>query len=573
MSRSTQSHLWKEGLLALLVSLASTPGLHSEESVSAIRFAETAADAGIEAHISHGSREKAWIAEANGSGAAVLDYDDDGWMDIVLVGGATMSELRRTARGESPEVARDRVFLYRNSRGKRFEDVTPDSGLASRYWNTGANAADYDNDGDVDILITTIGTDLLFRNEGNGTFREIGRQAGLSRVSAWHTGSSFGDIDADGDLDLYIAGYLSIGSLPLEGVPPVCDYKGLDVFCGPLDLEPGGDILYRNNGDGSFSEITSVAEVRPEKPGYGFTPVVEDFNGDSRLDIFVTNDSSPNFLFLNQGRATFREDALGAGLAYNADGKKQADMGTCLGDYDSDGDLDILTTTFSEDYFPLYEQLAQGIFEDVSHAVGLRRETTPLLGWSCGFSDLDNDGDRDIWIANGHVYPTAGKLASTAYHQPVSILENHAGRFRSVAGAASQLKGNSHRGAASADFDNDGGVDLLVLPIEGTPALLMNRSTSRGRWLGVRLRSKNGNREGIGSLVEIEYCGIRQVLSASNGSGYASRSDPRLHFGMGECSKPGSIAVRWPQGGMQTLHDIESNQWLEIKYDEEAAAR
>lgn len=571
MSRSTQSQPWNEGLLALLISLAPAAGLHAEETVSAVRFADTAAEAGIEAQISHGTRAKAWIAEANGSGAAVLDYDDDGWMDIVLVGGATMSELRQTARGESPEVAFDRVFLYRNNGGKRFEDVTPNSGLGSRYWNTGANAADYDNDGDVDILITTIGVDLLFRNEGNGTFREVGQKAGLSRVSAWHTGSSFGDIDADGDLDLYIAGYLSISSLPLEGVAPVCDYKGLNVFCGPLDLEPGGDILYRNNGDGSFTEITSAADVRPERPGYGFTPVIEDFNGDTRLDIFVANDSSPNFLFLNQGKAAFREDALGTGLAYNADGKKQADMGTCLGDYDSDGDLDILTTTFSEDYFPLYEQRAEGVFEDVSHVVGLRRETTPLLGWSCGFSDLDNDGDRDIWIANGHVYPTAGQLASTAYHQPVSILENRAGRFRSVADATSEVTGNSYRGAASADFDNDGGVDLLVLPIDGSPVLLMNRSTSRGRWLGVGLRSSNGNREGIGSRVEIEYCGIRQVLSASNGSGYASRGDPRLHFGMGGCGKPGSIAVQWPEGGMQTLHNIESNQWLEITEHEAAA--
>ena len=553
--------------LAVLLPVAllpvGAPLLHSEPAKSSLRFVDVAAEAGITAQISHGGPAKEWIAEANGSGPAVLDYDADGWMDILIVNGANMSELRRVVAGETPRPVRRQVYLYRNIEGKKFVDVSDKSGLACPYWGTGANAADYDNDGDVDILITTIGLDLLYKNEGDGAFTEVGAEAGLGRAPSWHTGSSFGDFDADGDLDLYVAGYLDLETLPVTGQAPVCDYRGLGVFCGPLQLEPGIDVLYRNNGDGTFSDITEEAGVLPARPAYGFTPVFEDFNEDGKPDIFVSNDSSPNFLYINQG-GTFKEDALAAGPAYNADGNKQADMGVCVGDYDSDGDLDIATTTFSEDYFPLFEQQAPGVYEDVSFRVGLRNETMPYLGWGCGFSDLDNDGDRDLWVANGHVYPTVGKLVTTTYRQPISVLENREGSFRASPEAVEGIAANSYRGAASADFNNDGKIDLLVLPIDGSAVLLKNSSENQNSWLGVRLEAKQGNREGIGARVEIEYCGKKQFDTVRNGGGYASRNDPRVHFGLGGCGRVDRLTVQWPQSRQGVFEDIEVNQWITL---------
>ncbi len=539
---------------------------------TSIRFSDVTAPMGIAVTISHGGPEKDWIAEANGSGVAVLDFDGDGWMDILLVSGGTIPELRRIAAGRPVKASGQRLHLYRNRNGVGFDDVTASSGLDLQHWGTAANAADYDNDGDVDILVTTIGVDRLFRNEGNGTFSEVGLLAGLGQVPEWHTGSSFGDIDSDGDLDLYVAGYLSLASLPVEGQAPVCDYRGLRVFCGPLDLEPARDTLYRNNGDGTFTDITDQALTGPPRAAPGFTPVIEDFTGDGHLDILVANDSTPNFLFVNRGDGTFREDALLAGVAVSGDGREQADMGVCAGDFDGDGDLDLLTTTFSEDYFPLFQQQSQGVFEDVSFRYGLTRETTPLLGWGCGFSDLDNDGDSDLWLANGHVYPSAGGALPTSYRQPIRILANQDGRFRRAEGAAEGTAEGSYRGAASLDFDNDGRVDLLAVPVDGSPVLLRNVSGTRNAWLGLRLVDRDGNVEGIGARIEVEYCGSRQSRTIRNGGSYASRSDPRLHFGLGGCDSVDALTVRWPHGPETTASGVAAGQWLELSSSDLAGA-
>ncbi|MYB53212.1 MAG: CRTAC1 family protein [Acidobacteriia bacterium] len=554
---------------AALTSLAllalGAPHAYSGAAGAPLRFVNVAGEVGLTPQVAHGGPQKNWIAEANGSGTAVLDYDNDGWMDILIVSGATMSDLREIVAGRTPSRSARRVYLYRNLEGREFEDVTEESGLACQYWSTGANAADYDNDGDVDVLITTIGRDLLYRNDGDGRFTETGVASGLLDSHAWHTGSSFGDIDADGDLDLYVAAYLRLDTLPVEGEPPVCDYRGLNVFCGPMQLEPGVDVLYRNNGDGTFSDITDESGVLAETPGYGFTPLISDFNGDGLPDIFVSNDSSANFLFVNQGGSSFLNDALAAGLAYNADGETQADMGVCVGDYDGDGDPDLLTTTFSEDHFPLFQQQEPGLFEDVSFRVGLRNATVPYLGWGCGFSDLDNDGDGDLWVANGHVYPTAGELATTSYHQRIGILENIQGRFGVSEGAVEQTEPSSYRGAASVDFDNDGRIDLLMLPIDGIPAVLRNRSTAPNSWLGVRLQGTRVNREGIGALVEVEFCGKVQVVAVRNGGSYASRSDPRVHVGIGNCDVPGRVTVEWARGRHQELENVRANQWVTLE--------
>ncbi len=543
---------------ALLVALAALMVLRRSHGAEGIPlFADVASSVGLSVRVSHGGAAKDWIAEANGSGVAVLDFDADGWMDVLIVNGSTMPELRRSS-ADAP----GRLHLFRNLGDGDFSDVTDGSGLANPYWGTGANAADYDNDGDVDILVTSIGIDLLFRNEGGARFVEVGAQAGLSRTRAWHTGSSFGDIDADGDLDLYVAAYLDLVQLRIDGEPPVCDYRGLSAFCGPQQMEPGTDILYRNDGDGTFTDITRLAGAEPPQAGYGFTPVLEDFTGDGHLDIFVANDSSPNFLFVNDGAGAFREDALAAGVALNADGHGQADMGVAVGDYDGDGDVDIVTTTFSEDYFPLFEQRSSGLYEDVAYRVGLRIPTVPLLGWGAGFADFDSDGDLDLWTANGHVYPSAGDLGTTKYRQSVGIFENRSGRFRSDPDAVSKESLQSFRGGASADFDNDGAVELILVPIDGNPVLLRSSGAEVNSWVGLRLVSDSGNVEAIGARVEVAFCGRRQTAWVRNGGSYASRVDPRPHFGLGSCLQTGRVTVHWPHGNRSEFEGIVPNRWV-----------
>ncbi len=538
----------------------------AEPQTSPFRFVNQSQNAGISVQMRHGGPAKRWIAEANGSGVAALDYDGDGWLDLAIVNGSTMGHLRRIKSGQTAVVDGRRLHLYRNGGNGRFVDVTEASGLDCPYWGTGANAADFDNDGDPDILVTTIGLDLLFENNGDGTFSEIGKKAGLSRKTAWHTGSAFGDYDRDGDLDLYIAGYVSLHALPIDEDPPVCRYRGLDAFCGPQGLAGEPDLLYRNDG-GTFTDVTSQAGVALSVPRHGFSVVFEDLSGDGQVDLFVSNDSDPNLLFVNRGDHTFREEALASGLAYNAYGGTQADMGVALGDYDSDGDLDLFTTTFSEDYFPLFEQKSPGIFEDVSQKTGLSALTVPFLGWGCGFSDFDNDGDKDLWMANGHVYPTIDDRGSSSYFQPLVVLENRHGQFELSEGSIDDLTEGSYRSGLQGDFDNDGRIDLLVLPIDGSPVLLANRSPGNNSWIGLRLVGTGGNRDALGSRVDLEFCGQQRFDTVRNGGSYLSRSDPRIHFGLGQCKQVDRATVRWPGGTLQTFSDLKVNEWATLQQE------
>ena len=340
---------------------------------------------------------KRWIPEANGSGAAWLDYDNDGRMDLLIVNGSDMSTLRKILGGQTPVAGKGGVFLFHNLGNGRFEDVTERAGLTNPYWGTGANAADFDNDGFTDILITTIGMDLLYRNNGNGTFTEIGKKAGLSRNVAWHTGSAFGDFDGDGKLDLFVTGYVDVHSFSFAEPAPACDYQGKLTFCGPIGLTGEHGILYHNNGDGTFSDRTREAGLGNMPAAHGFTVVADDFNGDGKTDLFVANDSDPNFLFLNQGNGTFKEAGLDRGVAFNADGRAQANMGVAVGDLSHTGRLDLLTTTFHQDYFPLFRASKSGYFEEIAAQVGLTTATASYLGWACGLTDFDNGGERQFW--------------------------------------------------------------------------------------------------------------------------------------------------------------------------------
>ena len=530
-----------------------------------IQFVDVAFDAGVQPTIHNGGPDKKWIPEANGTGAAWLDYDNDGRLDLLIVNGTTMDELPGIVSGNAPRPRKDGVFLYQNLGGSRFRDVTKAAGIVNSYWGTGANAADYDNDGFPDILITSIGVDLLYRNNRNGTFSEVGKTAGLSQKVAWHTGSAFGDADNDGDLDLYIAGYVDIKALPWTGVPPVCQYKGLNVFCGPRNLRGEEDIFYRNNGNGTFTEATQQAGLADTNRSYGFAVLFEDLNGDGKPDLFVANDSCPNYLYLNRGNGTFKEAGLTSGVAMNGDGRTQANMGIASGDFDNDGDPDLLTTTFSEDYFPLFEQQKPGLYEDVTFRVGLGTSTVPYLGWACGFADFDNDGDTDLWTANGHVYPTAEALGTTTYLQPIAIFANDLGRFTPSAAPAGSIAKQSFRGGCVGDFNNDGKLDLVALPIDGKPVLLENRSQGRQSWIGLHLRGTQSNRDALGARVEIQFCGKKQFATLHNGGSYLSRDDPRLHFGLGSCGKVDELTIAWPKGEVQKEKNLEVNRYVTIE--------
>jgi len=528
-----------------------------------IRFEDVAAQHGIHAQMRCGGLEKQWIPEANGSGAAWLDYDRDGRMDLLIVNGSTMTDLREILAGRIPPLRAGSVYLYHNRPDGSFEDVTARAGLSDSYWGTGVAVGDFNNDGFPDVLITNIGLDLLFRNNGDGTFTEIGAQAGFSRKVAWHTGAAFGDYDNDGRPDIYIAAYIDVNELKLDAPRPVCKYRSLSVFCGPRGVRGAPDVLYHNDGDARFRDVTAQAGVEDTNLYHGFTVVFDDFNGDGKLDIFVANDSDPNYLYLNQGNGVFKEAGLASGVAVNGDGQAQSNMGVAVGDFDNNGLLDLLTTTFSEDYFPLFRQESPGIYEDATAAAGLGTATLPWVGWACGFTDLDNDGRKDLWLINGHVYPDADQLPGTTWLQPVAFFSNAGGKFVPLSGVSATKLLGAWRGAAAGDFNNDGAIDLVVLPVAGQPLLLENRTASRSHWIGLALEGKR-SRDAIGARVRIDHCGASQFEIMRNGGSYISHDDPRIHFGLGSCSKVDKLEVTWPDGTKQALKDLETNRYVTV---------
>jgi hypothetical protein len=506
-----------------------------------------------------GGPEKKWITEANGSGAAWLDYDNDGLMDLLIVNGSTMDKLRKVLGGAAPDPSSTGVYLFHNLGNGKFEDVTRRAGLTNSYWGTGANAADFNNDGFSDILITNIGLDLLYKNNGNGTFTEVSGSAGLSRSVEWHTGSAFGDVDGDGLLDLYVASYMDLHALSLKEPSPVCPYQGFAAFCGPIGLKGGRGILYHNNGDGTFSDITKKAGLGGVWEAHSFTPVFDDFNHDGKIDLFVANDSDPNFLFVNQGDGTFKELGLERGVAVNADGRTQSNMGVAVGDFDHRGRIGVLTTTFFRDYFPLFQQDKGGFYDEVAAGTGVAAATKDYLGWACGFADFDNDGQKDLWLANGHVYPL-----SPNYNQPFTVLKNQKGQFAPVL-RYPEPPNNSYRGGCTGDFDNDGRIDVAIVPIAGNPLLLQNVSKNSNSWVGLQLRGTRSNRDAIGASVEITSCGTTQFETVRNGGSYLSRNDPRLHFGLGTCGKVDRVTVKWPRGGTQVVTNVGVNRYQVIE--------
>jgi hypothetical protein len=542
--------------LLLHTILAGSLAAASQVPGTVIRLVDVAEQAGITLLNICGGASKDYIVEVNGNGAAFFDYDNDGDMDVLIVNGSTLANMKQGGD--------QMVTLYRNDGKGRFDDVTQASGLRARGWGMGTCIADYDNDGFQDVYVTAFGPNVLLRNNGDGTFTDVTARAGVGDAR-WSTNCAFGDYDRDGNLDLYVANYLAFdeAKIPKRGASSKCTYLGIDVMCGPRDLVGEPDGLYRNNGDGTFTDVTRAAGI--VDPGYyGFGVIFSDLDDDGWPDIFVANDSVPNFLFHNNRNGTFSEGGLASGVALNLDGKAQASMGVDAADIDGDGRLDVFVTNFSLDYNTLYRNSAQGFFIDVSHQAGVVTPSLAYLGWGTAFADFDNDGLPDLFVANGHVYPEIDRSGrGSTYLQRKQLFRNQGkGRFTDVTTAVGGglLIEKSSRGAAVGDFDNDGDVDALVINMNDRPTLLRNETQSGNAWITLKLVAKSNNRDAVGARVWLEADGGAQVAEVRSGGSYLSHNDMRVHFGLGRTTRVPSIRVRWPDGSLEHFEGLKANE-------------
>lgn len=559
--------LFPAAALACLLGLAQQPAAMKPQAPASappeINFIDVAERAGLTARMIYGGeRTKKYILESTGSGAAVIDYDNDGWPDIFLVNG---SALEGPAGGRVPT-----SHLYRNNRDGTFKDVSEKSGVALAGWGQGVCAGDYDNDGHTDLFVTFWGHNVLLHNNGDGTFSDVTKKAGLWHDDpSWSTGCAFIDYKRDGHLGLFIAHYVDFDPAELKDTAraSACDWQGTPVFCGPLGLKGTHSELYSNNGDGSFTDVSQKSGVAATPASYCFTPLAADFDNDGWPDVYVSCDSTPSLLFHNNRNGTFTENALGAGVAYNEDGHTQAGMGISAADYDGDGFLDILKTNFSGDTPTLYHNSGDGTFTDVTLRAGLGG-ASHFLGWGALFVDVDDDGWPDLFMANGHVYPEIdGKGLNSSFREPKVLYWNdHTGKFIDVslkAGPGITAPYNSH-GVAQADFDNDGAVEILVNNTFDRPSLLKN-TAPRGNWILLKLIGTKSNRDAIGARVRIRAAGHVQSQEVHSGGSFISQSDFRLHFGLGQATKVDALEIRWPSGAIQSLEDLPANQILTIQ--------
>jgi len=541
--------------MALAGVVLGTEGLETFEDVSA--------RSGVSFQHRSGGGAKDFLVETVGSGVALFDYNNDGLIDIYLVNGAQLigNRVRPIAGGGAR--------LYKNVGGMRFADVTAESHVANSGWGMGVAAADYDNDGWADLYVTNYGQNVLFHNNGNGTFTDVTARAGVV-AGNWSTGASWGDYDGDGLLDLYVARYVAFDPAvtPRRGADRTCQYHGALVACGPRGLPGLPDILYRNNGDGSFADVTAKAGI--EDPGYyGFTVLWLDYNRDGRPDIFVANDATPNFLWRNNGNGTFTEVGAETGLAYNSHGAEQSCMGAAAGDYDQDGLIDIFVTNFSEDDNTLYRNDGDGAFSDVTRQTGLAGKSWLELGWGAGILDFDNDGGSEIFVANGHIYPEVQKYRMDfTYRQSLQLFRwNHRGKFEEITGKSGKdfVTPRSARGVSFADLDNDGCVDVVINNLDAAATVLQNHCPATNRWIAITLEGTRSNRDAVGALVTVTGGGQTHTAELIPANGYMGTSDKRMWFGLGTQAKITRVDVTWPSGQKQRIENVKSNQILAVR--------
>jgi hypothetical protein len=564
-----------------------------------VRFSNIARAAGLTHKTIYGDEHKnKYLLETTGCGVAWFDYDNDGWLDLFFVNGTRLNSPSNKAAGApqsktppqpkaQPQLDAPTTRLYRNNRDGTFTDITKQAGLAREGWGQGVCIGDYDNDGFDDLFISYYGRNALYKNNGKGAFIDVSEKAGVAgqanKPARWGSGAAFIDYDKDGDLDLFVANYIDMDlkTAPTPETGP-CLYKGVMVACGPPGLEGGKNILYRNNGDGTFTDVSDKAGILKTYGTYGLGVITADFDNDGWPDIYVANDSSPAALYHNNKDGTFTDVGVEAGAAYSSDGKPQAGMGVGVGDFDGDGLLDIFKTNFSGDTSTLYRNLGvkAGLlsFDDVTFTAGIGINTR-FLGWGCGFVDFDNDGWLDIFLVNGHVYPEVETLTTEAgYPQRKVLYQNlRNGSFRDITEKVGGplLEPTASRGCAFGDFDNDGDIDVVINPVNDQPVLLRADSTAgRGEsnnWISVKLIGVKSNRTGIGARVKVVTASERtqsdriQIDEVRSGGSYYSQNDLRVHFGLGPGARVKTIEVRWPSGVVDTLNDVAANQVVFIK--------
>jgi hypothetical protein len=503
-----------------------------------------------------GSPEKPYILETIGSGVCLLDYDHDGWLDIYMVNGSTYDAL--DGKAEPPHAA-----LFHNNHDGTFTNVANIAGVTNDRWGFGCGVGDYDNDGWPDIYVGNYGKNRLYHNNHDGTFTDVAETAGV-QLGNWSTGPSFGDYDGDGRLDIFVPGYIhwDMNHLPASGSSNVayanCQFRGAPTMCGPRGLQGEPDHLFHNNGDGTFTDVSEKAGVSDKRRYYGFSSTFVDINDDGKVDLLVTDDSSPNYMYINKGDGTFQDASFYSGFALNQDARETASMGLAVGDYTNNGRLDLYTTTFSDDYKTLYRNDGDANFVDITPQMGIAEATYPFLSWGTAFFDYDNDGWKDLMFVSGHVYPQVDKHEwGTSFAERPLLFHNmdHGKKFEVMpavegTGLADVIPA---RGAAFGDLFNDGKIDVVINCLDHTPVLLRNVNDDHNHWVGLLLTGgPKSPRDAVGSTVYLTAGGTRQRGDVMSGGSFESSNDFRVHFGLGESTTVEKVEIRWPDGAKET---------------------
>lgn len=508
-----------------------------------VEFRNAAREAGLTSVVPNGgSATKQWLIETTGSGAAWIDYDNDGRLDAFLVSGPGAPSR-----------------LYRNSGGGKFADVTRAAGMTREGWGQGACAGDFDNDGFTDLVVTYWGQNALYRNLAGRRFEDVALKAGLKQNrTRWNTGCAFLDYDNDGDLDLFVANYLKFdfATTPKPGDNPYCWYRSVKVACGPRGLPFDRNLLYRNNGNGTFTDVSEASGIATPDQNYALGVVTGDFNHDGRVDLYVACDQTPSILYINNGDGTFKDEALVRGAALDDNGKALSGMGVAAADFDGDGWPDLFRTNFSDEPETLYRNRGKAEFDDATLAAGMAHNTR-FVGWGCGFFDFDNDGWRDLLLVNGHAFPEVDSLpGDVRYHDRAILYRNLGnGKFDDISTNAGPaiLERHSARGAAFGDAGDDGTIEALINNQNEPPSLMQLAARPAGHWLIVRLTGTRSNRSAIGARVSLTAGGRTQSDEVRGGGSYLSQNDLRLHFGLGAATAVERLEITWPSGARQML--------------------